>query len=92
VRQIGDLAGCAFPETLATRPPSIVAMSWLRETRWSPSTVFHHIEPEFRPKAIRDISELLRERGNIFIFEHNPFNPITNYLVKTCIFDADAIP
>jgi SAM-dependent methyltransferase len=53
--------------------------------------VFHHIEPRLRPKVMEDISNLLQEGGNIYIFEHNPYNPITRYLVNTCIFDADAL-
>ena len=53
--------------------------------------VFHHIEPELRSKVINDISDLLQKGGNIFIFEHNPYNPVTSYLVNTCIFDADAV-
>lgn len=53
--------------------------------------VFHHIEPGLRSKVMEDISDLLQEGGNIFIFEHNPYNPITIYLVNTCAFDADAV-
>lgn len=53
--------------------------------------VFHHIEPGLRSKVMEDISDLLQEGGNIFIFEHNPYNPITRYLVNICIFDADAV-
>jgi len=29
--------------------------------------------------------------GNLFIFEHNPFNPLTQFIVRTCKVDADAI-
>jgi SAM-dependent methyltransferase len=53
--------------------------------------VFHHIEPELRLKVMEDISGFLQEGGNIFIFEHNPYNPVTRYLVNTCPFDADAV-
>jgi SAM-dependent methyltransferase len=53
--------------------------------------VFHHIEPGLRLKVMDYISDLLQEGGNIFIFEHNPYNPITRYLVNTCEFDADAV-
>jgi SAM-dependent methyltransferase len=53
--------------------------------------VFHHIEPELRTNVIRDISNLLAEGGNIFIFEHNPYNPVTRYIVNTCIFYDDAV-
>jgi SAM-dependent methyltransferase len=53
--------------------------------------VFHHIEPGSRFKVIEYITDLLQEGGNIFIFEHNPYNFITRYLVNTCAFDADAV-
>ena len=53
--------------------------------------VFHHIEPRLRTQVMRDIVNLLAAGGNIFIFEHNPYNPITRYLVNTCIFDDDAV-
>jgi SAM-dependent methyltransferase len=53
--------------------------------------VFHHIEPRLRTNVMRDIVNLLAEEGNIFIFEHNPYNPVTRYLVNTCVFDDDAV-
>jgi hypothetical protein len=27
----------------------------------------------------------------LFVFEHNPYNPVTRRLVNTCPFDADAV-
>lgn len=53
--------------------------------------VFHHIGPGLRKNVIRDIGNLLAEGGNLFIFEHNPYNPVTRHLVNTCIFDDDAV-
>jgi len=53
--------------------------------------VFHHIYPSFRSTVMSDIFYLLQEQGNIFIFEHNPYNPVTRYLVNHCIFDDDAV-
>jgi SAM-dependent methyltransferase len=55
------------------------------------SMLFHHIEPKLRPNIMGKISDLLRRGGDVFIFEHNPYNPITRYLVRTCIFDSDAV-
>jgi hypothetical protein len=28
--------------------------------------------------------------GELYVFEHNPYNPITRHLVNSCPFDADA--
>ena len=33
---------------------------------------------------------VLKPGGRIYLFEHNPANPVTRYLVKTCVFDKDA--
>jgi hypothetical protein len=33
---------------------------------------------------------VLKKGGRLYFFEHNPINPLTKYLVKTCVFDADA--
>jgi SAM-dependent methyltransferase len=55
------------------------------------SCVFHHIEPSLRNEAITNISKLLKNKGSLFIFEHNPYNPVTLKIVKDCVWDADAI-
>ena len=53
--------------------------------------VFHHIPPLEREGAMRSIKSLLNSVGEVFIFEHNQFNPVTQYMVNTCPFDEDAI-
>jgi SAM-dependent methyltransferase len=55
------------------------------------SCVFHHIEPQKREEVVRYIYSLLVNKGSIFVFEHNPYNPLTRYIVNTCPFDSDAI-
>jgi SAM-dependent methyltransferase len=55
------------------------------------SNVFHHIEPKYRKKAIENIFFMLKPKGNVFFFEHNPFNPVTKHIVNTCVWDTDAI-
>jgi SAM-dependent methyltransferase len=55
------------------------------------SCVFHHIPPQDRQIAIRYCYSRLKEGGHFIIFEHNPINPVTRHLVKTCPFDADAV-
>lgn len=52
--------------------------------------VFHHIPPCERIASIEKIKFSLKEDGRIFIFEHNPYNPITRKMVKECPFDKDA--
>jgi SAM-dependent methyltransferase len=53
--------------------------------------VYHHV-----PIAERAcVSSLLYQRlnlfGNLFVFEHNPYNPVTRRIVSTCSYDADAV-
>jgi SAM-dependent methyltransferase len=52
--------------------------------------VFHHIEPGLHLGLIREIARVLVPGGRIFIFEHNPLNPLTRRAVKACPFDENA--
>ncbi|HZV48958.1 MAG TPA: class I SAM-dependent methyltransferase [Candidatus Dormibacteraeota bacterium] len=51
------------------------------------SGVFHHIESEHRLEAARYIFRALRPGGVFVLAEHNPWNPVTRLLVRTCAFD-----
>ncbi len=53
--------------------------------------VFHHIPPQLHLDYMRLLNKLLKKKGDIIIFEHNPYNPITLHMVKTCPFDSDAV-
>ncbi len=53
--------------------------------------VYHHIEPAERAHWIAEIRRVLRPGGAMFIFEHNPLNPLTRKVVRECEFDEDAI-
>jgi ubiquinone/menaquinone biosynthesis C-methylase UbiE len=33
----------------------------------------------------------LKKNGTLFVFEHNPFNPMTRHIVNHCVFDKDAV-
>ena len=52
--------------------------------------VFHHVALFDRGPLVRDIKRVLRPGGLFAIFEHNPLNPVTLHIVKTCEFDEDA--
>lgn len=51
------------------------------------SCVFHHIEREDHDFWAREILRVLRPGGRFFLFEHNPYNPLTRRVVNTCPFD-----
>jgi SAM-dependent methyltransferase len=55
------------------------------------STVLHHVPPAERPALVSQVLDRLAPGGRLFIFEHNPFNPVARYAVATCPFDDDAI-
>ena len=54
------------------------------------ANVFHHVEPIERKETLLKIKMLLKPGGKIIIFEHNPLNPVTRYIVSQCPFDKDA--
>lgn len=55
------------------------------------SGVFHHVPVALRPRVAGRLATLLAHGGKLFVFEHNPLNPVTRRMVSTCPFDADAV-
>ena len=55
------------------------------------ANVLHHVTPLARIKLLKRIYNLLKDDGRIFVFEHNPYNPVTRLIVNTCELDKDAI-
>lgn len=53
--------------------------------------VFHHIDPATHVAHLREIRRVLAPTGRLVLFEHNPWNPLTQHAVRTCEFDRDAI-
>ncbi len=53
--------------------------------------VFHHIPPAQRGQSVQTIRDRLTEGGMVFVFEHNPYNPVTRRIVNNCPYDADAV-
>lgn len=52
--------------------------------------VLHHIDHSLHPGLINEINRVLKKEGKLYLFEHNPLNPLTRHLVNTCVFDKDA--
>ena len=53
--------------------------------------VLHHVPPAQWISFLQEMKRVLRPGGKAIIIEHNPFNPVTNYIVRTCELDADAV-
>jgi SAM-dependent methyltransferase len=54
------------------------------------SCVFHHIPHDEHITLLAEIHRVLAPAGRLFIFEHNPLNPLTRHAVNTCAFDENA--
>jgi SAM-dependent methyltransferase len=52
--------------------------------------VFHHIPHADHVTLLKELHRVIKPGGSLFIFEHNPFNPLTVRVVNTCPFDENA--
>jgi ubiquinone/menaquinone biosynthesis C-methylase UbiE len=52
--------------------------------------IFHHVPLNEHFDLLNEAKRVLKKGGRIYLFEHNPYNPGTQYLVKTCVFDKTA--
>jgi SAM-dependent methyltransferase len=52
--------------------------------------VFHHIDAVDHVMIFHQLRERLAAGGVMAIFEHNPVNPVSRYIVATCPFDDNA--
>jgi trans-aconitate methyltransferase len=53
--------------------------------------VFHHIDASEHIGLLVRLRALLNSGGWLVIFEHNPINPVTRYIVATSEFDENAV-
>lgn len=54
-------------------------------------SVMHHVKPDNWQNLVNEMRRVLKPGGIIVIFEHNPWNPITRYIVANNSIDEDAI-
>lgn len=53
--------------------------------------VFHHIPGSQHVAWLAELRRITRKHGHLFIFEHNPLNPLTVSAVRNCPFDDNAV-
>ena len=55
------------------------------------ANVFHHVPLGQRAVVMMQLRNMLAQNGKVLFFEHNPYNPLTKWIVSRCKFDRDAI-
>ena len=54
------------------------------------SAVLHHVAPAARSAVYAEVDRLLAPGGSCFVFEHNPFHPLVQLVVRTTSIDRGA--
>ena len=55
------------------------------------ANVLHHIRRADRQTVFGELAGRLAPGGSLVVFEHNPANPATRWVVERCPFDHDAV-
>lgn len=53
--------------------------------------VLHHVPCNQWPSFLSEMKRVLKKGGIAIIFEHNPYNPLTRYIVANNVLDSDAV-
>ena len=53
--------------------------------------VYHHVPIIERAHVSNLLYKRLHQSGDLFVFEHNPYNPVTRRIVSNCPYDDDAV-
>jgi hypothetical protein len=55
------------------------------------ANIMHHVGPNHRLRVMKQATARLCPGGRLVLFEHNPANPFTRWIVDHCPFDSDAV-
>lgn len=55
------------------------------------SAVLHHVPVAERPAVYAELGRVLKPGGRLYVFEHNPRNPLVRYVIARTPIDANAI-
>jgi len=53
--------------------------------------VLHHVPPPQWRQTVLEMKRVCKRGGLVAVFEHNPYNPLTNWVVGRCELDTDAV-
>lgn len=53
--------------------------------------VMHHVKVEQWQSFLEEARRVLKPGASLFVYEHNPYNPLTAKIVRECPIDADAV-
>lgn len=85
---------------VATRTYGSTRATFLRPDEYRPAGdldlvycngAFHHIPVMERGAVVAYMARVLRPGGVLALWENNPFNPGTRFIMSRCEFDADAV-
>jgi ubiquinone/menaquinone biosynthesis C-methylase UbiE len=55
------------------------------------SAVLHHVPPAERAAVYAELGRVLKPGGRLYVFEHNPRNPLVRHVIARTPIDANAI-
>ena len=55
------------------------------------SAVLHHVPVAERAAVYRELARVLKPGGRVYVFEHNPRNPLVRYVIARTPIDENAI-
>lgn len=53
--------------------------------------VLHHVSPNQWLSFLKEMRRVVKPGGLVLFIEHNPLNPATQWVVKTCEYDVNAV-
>jgi ubiquinone/menaquinone biosynthesis C-methylase UbiE len=92
-----DEAASRWPAVLGSRPrlePQKGAHTPFADGEFEVATisaVLHHVPPAERPAVYAELGRVLKPGGRLYVFEHNPRNPLVRYVVGRTPIDENAI-
>ena len=55
------------------------------------SAVLHHVPPETRAQVYGELGRITKSGGRIYVFEHNPRNPLVRHVIARTPIDRNAV-